>query len=342
MSSFSHERPIVTRARSTALKTAIEAWPIAGSFTISRGSKTQADVVVVELSDGAHRGRGECTPYPRYGETAGGVLEAIEALRQPLLEGLDRAGLQRLLPAGAARNGLDCAFWDLEAKQSGRPAYVLAGLPAPGPVNTAYTISLGTSEAMAQAAAAAAARPLLKIKLGSGNEDPARIRAIRSAAPTAELIVDANEGWTPDNLANNLAACAEVGVTLIEQPLPAADDAALAAVAHPIPICADESVHDRGTLARLKGKYEAVNIKLDKAGGLTEALALAEEATRLGFAIMVGSMVATSLAVAPAMLLAGGARVVDLDGPLLLAKDRPEGLRYKGSRLYPPEPVLWG
>ena len=323
------------------LKVAIEAWPIAGSFTISRGSKTQADVVVVELSDGAHRGRGECTPYPRYGETAPGVREAIEALRQPLREGLDRAGLQRLLPGGAARNGLDCAFWDLEAKQSGRPAHVLAGLPAPGPVNTAYTISLGTPDAMAQAAQAAAARPLLKIKLG-GDEDPARIRAVRNAAPTTELIVDANEGWTPENLTANLAACAEMGVTLIEQPLPAADDSALAGVAHPIPICADESVHDRATLARLKGKYEAVNIKLDKAGGLTEALALADEAGRLGFAIMVGSMVATSLAVAPAMLLAQLARVVDLDGPLLLAKDRPDGLRFEGSRMYPPEPTLWG
>jgi L-alanine-DL-glutamate epimerase-like enolase superfamily enzyme len=342
MSSFSHERPIVTRARSTALKTTIEAWPIAGSFTISRGSKTQADVVVVELTDGAHRGRGECTPYPRYGETATGVVEAIEALRQPLVDGLDRIGLQLLLPAGAARNGLDCAFWDLEAKRNGRPAHVLASLPAPGPVNTAYTISLGTPDAMAQAAQAAAARPLLKVKLGGGNDDPARIRAVRNAAPAAELIVDANEGWAPDNLARNLAACAEVGVTLIEQPLPADDDAALATVAHPIPICADESVHDRTTLARLKGKYEAVNIKLDKAGGLTEALALAEEATRLGFAIMVGSMVATSLAVAPAMLLAWRARVVDLDGPLLLAKDRPDGLRFEGSRVYPPEPALWG
>jgi L-alanine-DL-glutamate epimerase-like enolase superfamily enzyme len=341
MSSFSHERPIVTRTRSTALNAAIEAWPIAGSFTITRGSKTQADVVVVELTDGAYRGHGECTPYPRYDETAAGVVAAIEAVRQPLLEGLDRAGLQRLLPGGAARNGLDCAFWDLEAKQSGRPAYVLAGLPAPGPVNTAYTISLGTPDAMAQAALAAAARPLLKIKLG-GDDDPARIRAVRNAAPAAELIVDANEGWTPENLAANLAACAEAGVTLIEQPLPAADDSALAAVAHPIPICADESVHDRATLARLRGKYEAVNIKLDKAGGLTEALALADEATRLGFEIMVGSMVATSLAVAPAMLLAQRARVVDLDGPLLLAKDRPDGLRFEGSRVYPPEPALWG
>jgi L-Ala-D/L-Glu epimerase len=195
-------------------------------------------------------------------------------------------------------------------------------------------------DAMAQAARAAA-RPLLKIKLG-GEDDPERIRAVRLGAPNAELIVDANEGWSPDNLAENLAACAQAGVTLVEQPLPVASDAALAAVVHPVPVCADESVHDRATLARLKGKYEAVNIKLDKAGGLTEALALAEEAERLGFAIMVGCMVSTSLAIAPAILLAQRARVVDLDGPLLLAKDRPNGLRYDGSIVYPPEPALWG
>lgn len=324
----------------TTVKAAIEAWPIAGAFTISRGSKTQADVVVIELSDGLHRGRAECVPYPRYGETAAGVIAAIEEVREPLSRGLDRAGLQALMPGGAARNGLDCALWDLAAKRSGRPVHELAGLPAPKPVTTAYTISLATPDTMAQAARAAA-RPLLKVKLG-GPDDPDRIRAVRRAAPNAELIVDANEGWSPANIAANLAACAEAGVTLVEQPLPAANDAALAAVAHPIPICADESVHDRATLARLKGKYEAVNIKLDKTGGLTEALALAEAATRLGFAIMVGCMVSTSLAIAPAILLAQHARVVDLDGPLLLAKDRPEGLRYEGSLVYPPRPALWG
>jgi L-alanine-DL-glutamate epimerase-like enolase superfamily enzyme len=218
--------------------------------------------------------------------------------------------------------------------------YELAGLPTPKPLKTAYTISLMAPAAMAHAARAAA-RPLLKIKLGAAG-DTERIEAVRDAAPSAELIVDANEGWSPENLVENLAACARAGVTLVEQPLPAADDAALAAVAHPVPVCADESVHDRATLARLKGKYEAVNIKLDKAGGLTEALALADEAERLGFAIMVGCMVSTSLAIAPAVLLAQRARVVDLDGPLLLATDRPHGLRYEGSIVYPPEPALWG
>jgi L-alanine-DL-glutamate epimerase-like enolase superfamily enzyme len=244
------------------------------------------------------------------------------------------------MPAGAARNGIDCALWDLAAKRSSQPAHALGGLPPLRPLKTVYTISLGGPDAMAQAARQAA-RSLLKIKLG-GAGDPERIRAIRQAVPDAELIVDANEGWSRQNLAENLTACADAGVAMVEQPLPAADDAALAEVLHPIPVCADESVHDRATLSRLKGKYEAVNIKLDKAGGLTEALALADEASRLGFTIMVGCMVSTSLAIAPATLVAQRARVVDLDGPLLLAADRPDGLRYEGSTLYPPSPALWG
>ena len=322
------------------LSAAIETWPIAGTFTISRGSKRVAEVVVVEVSDGRHRGRGECVPYPRYGETAAGVVAAVEAVREPMSRGLDRAALQRLMPAGAARNGIDCALWDLAAKRSSQPAHALGGLPPLRPLKTVYTISLGSPDAMAQAARQAA-RSLLKIKLG-GAGDPERIRAIRQAVPDAELIVDANEGWSRENLAENLAACADAGVAMVEQPLPAADDAALAEVLHPIPVCADESVHDRATLSRLKGKYEAVNIKLDKAGGLTEALALADEASRLGFTIMVGCMVSTSLAIAPATLVAQRARVVDLDGPLLLAADRPDGLRYEGSTLYPPSPGLWG
>ena len=324
----------------STLSAAIETWPIAGTFTISRGSKRVAEVVVVEVSDGRHRGRGECVPYPRYGETAAGVVAAVEAAREPMSRGLDRAALQRLMPAGAARNGIDCALWDLAAKRSSQPAHALGGLPPLRPLKTVYTISLGGPDAMAQAARQAA-RSLLKIKLG-GAGDPERIRAIRQAVPDAELIVDANEGWSRENLAENLTACADAGVAMVEQPLPAADDAALAEVLHPIPVCADESVHDRATLSRLKGKYEAVNIKLDKAGGLTEALALADEASRLGFTIMVGCMVSTSLAIAPATLVAQRARVVDLDGPLLLAADRPDGLRYEGSTLYPPSPALWG
>jgi L-Ala-D/L-Glu epimerase / N-acetyl-D-glutamate racemase len=323
------------------LRVATERWPIAGAFTISRGSKTEAEVVVAEVSDGLYRGRGECVPYLRYNETSEGVSAAIWALAPQIGAGLDRAALQGLLPAGAARNALDCAFWDLAAKRADRPVHELAGVTVPAARVTAYTISLGSPDIMGQAAAKAAGRPLLKVKLGQPG-DPARIRAVRAAAPRAELIVDANEGWTAENLAENLAACADAGVTLVEQPLPAADDAALAAFPHPIPVCADESVHDRATLARLAGKYDAVNIKLDKTGGLTEALALADAAERMGFALMVGCMISTSLAIAPALLVATRARVVDLDGALLLARDRPHGLRYDDARVHPAGPELWG
>jgi L-alanine-DL-glutamate epimerase-like enolase superfamily enzyme len=268
-------------------------------------------------------------------------MAALGAMSNRLALGLYRDALQQAMPPGAARNALDCAFWDLECKRAGKAAHELAGLPAPKPLTTAYTISLGTSEAMAAAAEKAAARSLLKIKLG-GPGDLERIAAVRAAAPRSELIVDANEGWTPDNLAANLAACAAAGVTLVEQPLPADADMALAHIKRPIPVCADESVHDRASLAALAGRYDAVNIKLDKAGGLTEALAMATEAEKLGFAIIVGCMVATSLAMAPAMLVAQRARVVDLDGPLLLAKDRADGLRYDGSLVYPSTSALWG
>ena len=319
----------------------LEKWPIAGKFAISRGAKTKAEVVVAELADGPHRGRGECVPYARYGETVRGVAAAIAALREPLARGLDRAGLQECLPRGAARNALDCGLWDLEAKRTGRPVHALAGLPPPAALVTAYTISLDTPAAMAAGVAKAASRRLLKVKLGAAG-DPARIRAVRAAAPHCELIVDANEAWDAGNLAQNLAACAEARVTLVEQPVPAGADQCLAAFPHPIPICADESVHDCASLAGLAGKYDAVNIKLDKAGGLTEALRLAAEAERLGFGLMVGCMVATSLAMAPACLLAQRASVVDLDGPLLLAADRAGGLRYEGSFVHPPSAEFWG
>ena len=280
-------------------------------------------------------------PYARYDETIAGVLAALGAMSNKLALGMDRAALQHAMLAGAARNALDCAFWDLEAKRAGLPAHELAGLSAPRPLTTAYIISLGTAETMAEAARMAASRKLLKIKLGRDG-DTERIAAVRAAAPQSELIVDANDGWTPDNLAMNLAACAAAGVTLVEQPLPAGNDAALASIARPIPVCADESVHDRASLAGLAGRDDAVNIKLDKTGGLTEALAMSAEAERLGFSIMIGCMVATSLAMAPAVLVAQRARVVDLDGPLLLAEDRPGGLRYEGSLVYPPTPALWG
>ncbi len=323
------------------LSVRVECWPIAGSFTISRGAKTEAQVVVAELSDGRQRGRGECVPYARYGETIDGVVAALNGMQDALAAGLTRETLQTKMPAGAARNALDCAFWDLEAKQTGKPVHELAGLAAPAPLTTAYTISLATADAMAAAAAKASRRALLKVKLG-GTNDAARIAAVRIAAPAAELIVDANEGWTPDNLSENLAACAAAGVTLIEQPLPANADDALGCVSRPLPICADESVHDMTTLPALVDKYDAVNIKLDKTGGLTEAMAMAREAERLGFTVMVGCMVATSLAMAPAMLVAQRARFVDLDGPLLLARDRPDGLIYEDSRVHPPTPALWG
>jgi L-alanine-DL-glutamate epimerase-like enolase superfamily enzyme len=329
----------------TSLVVKTERWPIAGSFAISRGAKTEAAVVVVELSDGRHTGRGECVPYARYNESIESVTAAIDAVRGEITQRPDRTVLQAAMPAGAARNAVDCALWDLAAKQAGKPAYALAGLGTPQPVVTAFTISLGSPDAMAAAAQKAAGRSLLKVKLG-GDEDPARIAAVRNVAPKARLIVDANEGWSAQNLAANIAGCADAGVELIEQPLPADGDSALASLKRPVPICADESVHGRASLAALKGKYDAVNIKLDKTGGLTEALAMAAEAERMGFTLMIGCMVATSLAMAPAMLLTQGARpgarYVDLDGPLLLARDRPNGLRYDGSLVHPPEPALWG
>ena len=325
----------------STLQARIERWPIAGSFTISRGSKTEAVVVIAELRSGDHTGRGECVPYARYGETPDSTLAQILSLQERAARGFDRATLQTLLPAGAARNALDCALLDLEAKLSGSRAWEIFGQPSPRPCTTAYTISLGSPEAMAEATAAAAHRPLLKIKLGS-DDDAIRITAVRRAAPNAQLIVDANEGWRADNRAWNLAACTEVGVSLIEQPLPAGQDEALAGLARSIAICADESVHDRASLAGLRARYDAINIKLDKTGGLTEAMAMAETAEAMGLQVMVGCMVATSLAMAPAMLLAQRARYVDLDGPLLLATDRDHGLRYDGSTIYPPDAALWG
>jgi L-alanine-DL-glutamate epimerase-like enolase superfamily enzyme len=324
-----------------SLSVQVEHWPIAGAFAISRGAKTEAAVVVAELSDGERRGRGECVPYGRYGETLEAVAAEITAMAAQIARGLDRRALQTAMAPGAARNALDCAFWDLAAKQSGRPVHQIAGLPPPKPLLTAYTISLAAPAAMAAAAEKVAGRALLKVKLG-GPDDPARIAAVRRAAPLCELIVDANEGWSPDDLLENLAACADAGVTLVEQPLPAGRDDALASIARPLPVCADESVHASSSLPALIGKYDAVNIKLDKTGGLSEALAMARQAEALGFSVMVGCMVATSLAMAPAILVAQRARIVDLDGALLLARDRPHGLCYENSRVHPATPELWG
>ncbi len=317
-----------------------ERFPIRGSFTIARGSKTEAAVVTATLRDGAFVGRGECVPYARYGESVEGVTAALTALQGAVAAGLTREALQAVLPAGAARNALDCAMWDLEAKRAGVRVHELAGLPAPKPVVTAYTISLGTPQGMADAAAACG-HELLKLKLGADG-DPERLAAIRAAVPGVRMIVDANEGWTAANLVANLAACEKAGVELVEQPLPADDDALLDRVARPVPVCADESAHGLDSLPSLIGRYDALNIKLDKTGGLTEAVALARAARAAGLDIMVGCMVATSLAMAPALLLTPLARVVDLDGPLLLAADRAPSLRYEGSVVHPPEPALWG
>jgi len=312
-----------------------ESWPIAGTFTIARGSKTAADVVIVTITENGFSGRGEAVPYPRYNETVVGALAALEAAR-PTIE----AGLTPQLPKAAA-NALDCALWDLSAKQTGTAAWQLAKLSQPKAVITAFTLSLDTPEAMASAAANASSRPLLKLKLGRDG-DVERLHAIREAVPYARLIVDANEGWTPATLPHMLAACEKFKVELVEQPLPAGDDEALRHLPRKTIICADESAHGRKTLHELKGKYDAINIKLDKTGGLTEALALAHEAKTQNFKIMVGCMLATSLAMAPAFLLAQLADYVDLDGPLLLARDRHPGFKFEGSLMLPPPPALWG
>jgi L-Ala-D/L-Glu epimerase len=318
-----------------------EQWPIAGSFTISRGSKTEADVVVVTLEKDGVRGWGECVPYRHYGESLEGVIAALESGRAGIERGVGHDDIPRLFEPKAAQNALDCALWDLEAKLAGKPVWQLLGLAEPKPLVTAFTISVGPVEQMQEAAARAASRPLLKIKLG-GKDDAASLRAIRLAAPRSRLIVDANEGWNPRELPSLLDVCAEVGVELVEQPLPAQNDDALRDVRHVVPICADESAHGLAELTSLTGKYDAINIKLDKTGGLTTALALRRAAEEHGFEIMVGCMIGSSLAMAPASLLAQGAKVVDLDGPLLLAKDRVPGIRYEASQMFPPPSELWG
>jgi len=334
--------------KSVALEAAHEPYPIRGAFTISRGAKRVADVVVgvlsATLADGRTvRGRGECVPYARYGETVEGVLTAIRAQSAAIAAGLDRRALQQAMPPGAARNALDCAFWDLEAKASGLPAWRLAGLDRPPqPVTTAFTLSLDTPDAMGAAAANCGAFPLLKLKLGGAADDIARVAAVRRGAPAARLVVDANEGWTMAQLETMAPQLAALGVDLIEQPLPADSDAALAGYRSPVPLGADESCHGEAGLARLVGRYQVVNIKLDKTGGLTEALRLKAAAEAAGFRIMVGCMVSTSLAMAPALLLAQGAAFVDLDGPLLLERDRSPGLAFEAARIDPPAPALWG
>jgi L-alanine-DL-glutamate epimerase-like enolase superfamily enzyme len=318
-----------------------ERWPIAGAFVIARGSKTEAAVVTVEIADGPHVGRGEGTPYPRYGETVDSVLAQIEEARAFVEAGRERGKLQAKMPPGAARNAIDCALWDLEAKRTGRRAFEIAGRERLDPVKTAFTISLGPPEAMAEQAAANARRPLLKLKIG-GPGDLDRVEAVRRAAPKSRLIVDANEALSFDDFARLAPDFAKLDVMLIEQPLKAGEDEALLGYDSPVLLCADESLHTRAQLPACVGRYGCVNIKLDKAGGLTEALALAADVRALGLQIMIGCMVSTSLAMAPALILAQGAEFVDLDGPLLLAQDRDPGLTYIGSMVEPSTPQLWG
>lgn len=318
-----------------------ESWPLASAFTISRGAKTSAQTVLATVAGDGAAGTGESVPYAHYGESVDGVVAQLESLAPAIANGLDRAALQDALPAGAARNALDCALWDYEAKRRGVPAWRLAGLAEPGPVVTAYTLVLDTPEAMGRAARAESQRPLLKMKL-AGEGDPDRVAAVRRSAPSSRLIVDANEGWAPEQVESLATVLGGLGVELIEQPLPAGDDAILAEFDHPVPFCADESCHDRGSLMAVAGRYEFINIKLDKAGGLTEALALRAAAEAQGLRIMAGCMVATSLSMAPALLLAQGAEFVDLDGPLLLSRDRENGLLFEESTVFPPSAALWG
>ncbi len=314
-----------------------ERFRLAQVFTISRGSRTEAQVLTVTVTEGGATGRGECVPYARYGET----LDSVAAQIAGLPERFDRAALQDLLPPGAARNAVDCALWDLRAKQAGRRVWEIAGLPAPGPEITAYTLSLDTPQAMEAQAARHAHRPLLKIKLGTPDDMP-RLEAVRRGAPKSRIIIDANEGWSAEIYADLAPHLVRLGVALVEQPLPAGQDDALLGLARPVPLCADESCHDRESLPALRGKYDMVNIKLDKTGGLSEALALRESARAGGFGIMVGCMVGSSLAMAPAVLVAQGAGVTDLDGPLLLAEDRENALTYDAAGVHPPDAALWG
>ena len=314
-----------------------ESFRLAETFTISRGSRDVADVLTVTFRENGLEGQGECVPYARYGETMESVQEQVRSLTGPIT----RASLADQLPAGAARNAVDCALWDWWAKSEGKRAWDLAGMASPGPVITAFTLSLDTPEKMQAAAAKHARRPLLKIKLG-GEGDMARLEAVRAGAPETEIIVDANEGWTAEVYSELAPHLVRLGVKMVEQPLPAGKDDMLAEIARPLPVCADESCHDRASLPDLKGKYDMVNIKLDKTGGLTEALALKSAAQAEGYRIMVGCMVGTSLAMAPAVLVAQGAAIVDLDGPLLLAEDRAVPLYYNDAGVHPPERDLWG
>jgi len=324
------------------LTIAIEQWPVRGVFRIARREATETDVLVVTLLDEDHVGCGECGPIIRYGETVETCRAQIEAIRTTVEEGITQAELATLLPPGGARNAMDCALWDLEAKKAGQPIWEVAGLPEPMPITTAFTISVDTPDKVLEAAEAAAFMPLLKLKLAGDNDDITRVRAVRAGAPGARLIVDANEAFTAKSLEELLPSLAALHVEMVEQPLPAGGDDALKSIDSPIPICADESCHMDEDLVTLAEKYQAINIKLDKTGGLTAAFDLAERAQAAGLDIMVGCMLGTSLAMAPAFLVARRARWVDIDGPLLLERDREPGLVYADGIVFPPTPDIWG
>jgi L-alanine-DL-glutamate epimerase-like enolase superfamily enzyme len=324
----------------TAIDAQEQSWPLDKPFRISRGSRTEARVVVVTLTDGQHIGRGEAVPIKRYNQNPAAVLAQIESIKS--VQHLDRQQVQKLLPAGAARNALDCALWDLEAKISAKRVWELANIPLTHEVETSFTISLDRPAAMAAVANANAAAPILKLKLGGDDLDLARIKAVREAAPAARLLIDANESWTPDHYCNVVPSLRQFGIDLIEQPFPADADEILERLDHPIPVCADESCHTTADLSRLRNRYEMLNVKLDKTGGLTEALLLTERAREVGFKLLLGCMVCTSLGIAPARLLASAADYVDLDGPLLLAGDRHHAVPYASGRIGIPPRELWG
>ena len=317
-----------------------EVWPLKEVFRISRGSRTEAQVIVATVSDGQQVGRGEGVPIKRYNQSIASVLAEIESIKSE--KNLDRDRLQHVLRPGATRNALDCALWDLEAKRSRKHVWELANLPSVDQVETSFTISLDAPEKMAAAAKAAATRPMLKLKLGGDRLDLARVESVREAAPNTRLLIDANESWSPEHYRKIVPALKELGVELIEQPFPADADEVLEALDHPIPVCADESCHTTIDLPRLKNRYEVVNVKLDKTGGLTEALRLCKSARESGFKLLIGCMVCTSLGIAPARLLASNADWVDLDGPLLLARDREHGVAYTNGRIGLFSPQLWG
>lgn len=315
-----------------------DSFKLAEVFTISRGSRTEAQVLTVRITRNGHTGYGECVPYARYGETLDSVTAQIKALP----EGVTREDLQKALPAGAARNAVDCALWDLAAKTAGKRVWSLLDQPEPQPEITAYTLSLAEPDAMEAAARKHAQRPLLKIKLGTPDDMP-RLEAVRRGAPKTPIIIDANEGWSADVYSELAPHLVRLGVKLVEQPLPAGQDDLLAEIERPLPVCADEACHDRASLPQLFGKYDVINIKLDKTGGLTEALELKREGIAAGYGIMVGCMVGSSLAMAPATLIAQGAAFTDLDGPLLLAEDRATPLKFdEAGAVHPPAPELWG